>query len=144
MKSIQRLLKIDFVRFCIVGGVGFCINFALLIGLTKFARLPVFWAQLIGAEVALFCNFMLHHNWTYRHRKVKKSIGTLLAQFHATSWPAIVGSTLMVAGGVRFLHLTKLVALVVSSVVALAWNFTWSKFVVWRSVTEREIEEEIA
>jgi putative flippase GtrA len=138
---MKRLLEIDFVRFCIVGGLGFVINFALLIGLTKFIGLPVFWAQLIGAEVALFSNFILHHNWTYKEKKVKKSIGTLLVQFHATSWPAIVGSTLMVAGGVKFLHLSKLVALLVSSVIALAWNFSWSKFVIWRGVTEKEIEE---
>lgn len=143
-RGLIRLLELDFVRFCIVGGTGFVINFVLLIGLTKFAKFPVFIAQFIGAEVALFSNFVLHHNWTYKKNKVKKTIGTLLVQFHATTWPAIIGSTLMVAGGVKYLRLSKLFALIISSAVALVWNFVWSKFVIWRGITEKEIEEVVS
>lgn len=141
--QVVRLLKIDFVRFCIVGGTGFTINFIILAGLTHFAGLPVVFAQFIGAEIALFSNFMLHHHWTYKHHKVEKTKGNLIIQFHATSWPAIIGSTLMVSGGVKFLHLDKFVALVMSSLIALVWNFGWSKFVVWRDVSDKEIKEEI-
>jgi len=134
-------LKVDFVRFCIVGGLGFVINFIILVVLAHIANIPVFIAQLIGAEIALFSNFMLHNNWTYKSRKSKKSFTTLLTQFHATSWPAILGSSLMVSLGVNVVHLTKLVALGISSMIALLWNFAWSKYVVWRTITEQEIEE---
>lgn len=134
------MLRVDFIRFCIVGGTGFVINTALLLVLTG-AHLPIFVAQLIGAEVALFSNFMLHHHWTYRSKRVHKSMGQLLVQFHATSWPAIIGSTLMVSAGVKFLHLDKMVALVISSVIALLWNFVWSKFVIWRDMGPKEVEE---
>lgn len=139
--KIRHLLKVDFVRFCIVGGTGFVINFILLITLSKFFGLPIFISQLIGAEISLFSNFLLHHNWTYKHKKVKKSIPSLIMQFHATSWPAIIGSTLMVSVGVQFVHLNKLTALIISSAVALVWNFAWSKYVIWRNVTEKDIEE---
>jgi putative flippase GtrA len=55
--KLLRLLKIDFVRFCIVGGTGFVINFILLVFLTKVIGLHIFIAQFIGAEIALFSNF---------------------------------------------------------------------------------------
>lgn len=103
--------------------------------------MPVFLAQLISAEVALFSNFILHHHWTYKHNKIHKSVSTLLVQFHMSSWPAILGSAVMVSAGERLLHLSNLVALAFSSVVALAWNFAWSKFVIWRDVKGSEIEE---
>lgn len=142
-EKLERLLKIEFIRFCIVGGTGFIINVLILALLPRVISMPLFVAQLIGAEVALFSNFILHHNWTYKNNKVKKTIPELLVQFHATSWPAIVGSTLMVSGGVRYLHMSKYTALVISSAIALGWNFVWSKFVIWRDVSNEKIEETI-
>lgn len=139
-RKIKRLLKIDFVRFSIVGGTGFVINFIILITLTKFFGFSTAIAQLIGAETALFSNFMLHNNWTYKSKHVKKSISSLLIQFHATTWPAILGSTLMVSLGVEVFHLSKLLALVISSAIALLWNFGWSKFVIWREVSNKQVE----
>ena len=137
---ITRLLEIDFIRFCIVGGTGFVINLVILTVLTKSFGISTFISQLIGAEIALFCNFMLHHHWTYKRHKVQKTFRNLLIQFHATTWPAIVGSSLMVSGGERFLHLSNLWALAVSSVIALIWNFMWSKYVVWRDVSIKDAE----
>ncbi len=139
--KVAQLLRIDFIRFCMVGGSGFVINFVILTLLHKFGHAPVFIAQLVGAEFALFSNFLLHHNWTYRNKKINKSIPSLLAQFHASSWPAILGSAVMVDAGVRFLHLNNLAALVVSSLIALMWNFGWSKFVIWKNVTDKQIKE---
>ncbi len=140
-KQLIHLLKVDFVRFCIVGGTGFVINFVILNTLHELLGMPVFIAQLAGAEIALFSNFILHHNWTYKNNRVKKTLGKLLTQFHATTWPAIIGSAFMVDIGIRFLKFSSLVALMVSSAIALLWNFVWSKYVIWRSVTDKEIEE---
>lgn len=100
-----------------------------------------FISQLVSSELALFGNFMLHHRWTYKRHHVQKTLSALLIQFHATSWPAILGSSVMVSAGETYLHLTSLVALAMSSAVLLCWNFAWSKFVVWRDVAPKEIEE---
>lgn len=139
--KIEHLLKIEFVRFCVVGGTGFVINFAILTALNKGLQVPLFAAQLIGAEIALFSNFMLHHHWTYKSHKVEKALAALVLQFHATSWPAIIGSALMVTAGEKFLHLNNFMALTVSSAIALLWNFMWSKYVVWRDVNPKQLEE---
>lgn len=140
-EQIQKLLEIDFIRFCIVGGSGFVINLLILVGLTRFFNTPPFVAQLVGAEVGLFSNFMLHNHWTYKKHKVEKSLTTLIVQFHAVSWPAIGGSALMVWAGVSLLHESKVLSLVVSSVVGLGWNFAWSKYVIWRDVRLDQVKE---
>ena len=136
IKKIQSLLKIDFVRFCIVGGSGFVINTAILGVLYKRLGWPIFTAQLIAGEIALFSNFILHHNWTYKERRVKKPIRQLLIQFHVTSWVAIIGSAALVSGGVNILHIGYLLALIISSVIALGWNFLWSRFIIWKHYNE--------
>lgn len=137
---LQHLLKIDFVRFCIVGGTGFVINLIILTVLHRLLHVPVFIAQVIGAEIALFSNFIMHHHWTYKAHKVEKTFTKLIIQFHASTWPAILGSALMVTAGEKLLHLGNLPALAVSSVIALLWNFGWSKYVIWRDVSPAEVE----
>jgi putative flippase GtrA len=139
--KLRRLLRIEFIRFCIVGGTGFVINFILLFLLKDVLTIPVFIAQLLSAEAALFSNFKLHHHWTYKTHHVTKSGRSLLVQFHLTSWPAILGSALMVTAGETLLHLNNFAALIVSSVISLGWNFAWSKFVVWKDTTPEEIKE---
>lgn len=129
---MQRLLRIDFVRFCIVGAIGFMINFVLLTFLYKYLSFPLLIAQLISGEVALFSNFLLHHKWTYKDKNVLKSLKKILIQFHMTSWVAIIGTALLVAIGVQYLHLNYIVALAVAGLIALFWNFIWSKYIIWR------------
>jgi putative flippase GtrA len=139
--KIDHLLKLEFIRFCVVGGTGFTINLIILVALSRLFGLSVVVAQLIGAEIALGSNFFLHHNWTYKSHRVNKSLKSLIVQFHATTWPAIIGSTIMVSVGINVFHESKFLALVISSLVSLMWNFVWSKFVIWRDTSPKEIEE---
>jgi len=147
-EKLQRLLKIDFIRFCIVGGTGFIINLVILTLLVKLLKSSIdsttvrtAIAQFFGAEIALFSNFRLHNRWTYKENRVNKSWAKLLVQFHASSWPAILGSTAMVSALIKFFDLSELIALAISSVVALFWNFAWSKYVIWRDVSSSDVEK---
>jgi hypothetical protein len=143
LKKTKSVIEIDFVRFCMVGGTGFVINMTLLLLFRRYLGMAVFYAQLIAAEIALFCNFILHNHWTYKKHNVNKSISKLIIQFHVTSWPAILGSAAMVTFFVDIMKLTNIIALIISSGVALLWNFTWSKYVVWRdlSINNKEMIE---
>ena len=129
---MKRLIGHHFIRFCLVGGLGFSINFILLTLLYKRLHVPIFIAQLLAGEVALFNNFLLHHHWTYKGHNVKKTVLRLLIQFHVTSWLAIVGTATVVSGGISLLHLHYFTALVIGGITGLGWNFIWSKFVIWQ------------
>ena len=140
-EGFDRLRKNDFVRFCLVGGSGFILNFTLLTLLYRILHLPVLFSQLVAGEIALFSNFILHHHWTYKRNKVTKDFKSLLWQFHATSWVAIVGSALLVSFGVHVLNLHYVIALMLTSGIALFWNYAWTKFVIWRHEHEPKQEE---
>lgn len=138
-KKIKHILRLDFIRFCIVGGSGFFINIIILYILKSLLGLPLFLAQLLGSEIALFSNFMLHHHWTYKSKKTDKTLPKLFIQFNLTSWPAIIGSSLMVSIGVSILHFNYLIALIASSIIVLGWNFVWSKYVIWKDISSNQI-----
>lgn len=141
-KTVRRLLRIDFVRFCVVGASGFVINATLLFFLTESVGLRAGVAQLIAAEVALFSNFIFHHTWTYKRNNVQKTIPQLIVQFHATSWAAVLGSALIVDVTTHQFGLSNFVALVISSLTVLFWNFGWSRYVIWRKQLPKEEAEE--
>jgi len=133
MSLAKKLVSIDFVRFCIVGVAGFIINYALLSLFYKQLGIHIFVSQLLASEIALFHNFAMHNNWTYRHRKTEKTLKNYLIEFHATSWVAIIGSALLVGFCVRVLHFDYTLALIISSAVALFWNFFWTKYFIWNN-----------
>lgn len=133
---VKKFLRGDFVRFCIVGVGGFTVNFILLTLLYKTVHWPLFVSQLIAGEIALFHNFFLHHNWTYRDRNTTKTFRLLLIQFHLTSWFAVILTTVVVTVGVSLFKLHYVVALVLAAVLALLWNYIWSKYVIWAQSTD--------
>lgn len=141
---MQKLLRHDFVRFCIVGASGFVVNTLLLTFFYKTMHSPLFVAQIIAAEIALFSNFMFHHHWTYKGSKVRKTMSKLIVQFHLTSWVAVVGSAFLVTFGVHVLEFNYLTALVLAAGTAMFWNYAWSKFMIWRAHTPagKDTEEE--
>ena len=137
---MRKIFNIDFVRFCVVGTSGFVLNFGLLTLLYRFFGIKLFIAQLIASELALFSNFLLHNHWTYKHKRVTKSFGSLVWQFHITSWVAIVGSAALVSIGVHTFKLNYIVALIMASGMALFWNFLWTKFVIWKHEHEPQTD----
>jgi len=133
MISVQKIVAVEFVRFCIVGTAGFIINFALLSLFYKQLAFPIFISQALASEIALSYNFAMHHNWTYKTRQKHKTLINYIIEFHMTSWVAIIGSAVLVSFCVGVLGYNHFLALAVSSATALLWNFLWTKYFVWGS-----------
>ena len=136
---VRRLLRQDFVRFCMVGAVGFLINLVILKLLHDAWGWPIVLATLIGSEVAYFSNFLFHNSWTYKHKaKVEKSFKRLLVQFHLSAWSGMLLNVLIVYIAVTMFHLDSAIGLVIASVIVLFWNYVWTKFYIWRNQHEHK------
>ncbi len=134
---VRSLLKQDFVRFCMVGVLGFLINLVILKLLHDAWHWHIIIATLIGSEAAYFSNFLLHNSWTYKHRAtVQKSFGKLLLQFHLSAWSGMVLNVLIVFVAVSMFHLDSAIGLVIASVIVLFWNYIWTKSYIWRNQHE--------
>lgn len=129
------------MRFCIVGALGFIINLALLSLFFKVLGWPVLISQLLASEISLFNNFLLHNKWTYSRNNVSKTLRKLLIEFHAVSWIAVIGSSLLMTLFVHVFNMHYVLSLIVVSAVILIWNYGWTKFYVWRHEHKKETEE---
>ena len=136
---VERLLRQDFVRFCVVGGVGFLINLVILKLLHDAWHWPIVLATLIGAEVAYFSNFLFHNSWTYKHgQRAEKSFRRLLVQFHLSAWSGMLLNTVIVYVAVVMFRQDSAVGLIIASLIVLFWNYFWTKFYIWRREHDHE------
>jgi len=127
-------LNSSFIRFCLVGTIGFIIN---VFGLEVFYRLGFRpgSAAALGAELAIISNFIFNNFWTFAYKKIKKGKGFLkkFFQFNSVSLGAIMIQWLVVGLGTsifgdqtRFLFFTLAVVVFIIPYSYFMYNrFIW-------------------
>lgn len=130
---VKSLINGPFLKFCVVGGIGFIINTAVLEFLV-FLRFHPAIGSAVGAELAIVSNFSLNNLWTFGSRRIRgwRTIGKFL-QFNTTS----VGAIFLQAGTVAlgsFLFGVNLYRLyyILGVGLGLIWNYTMYSRVIWR------------
>lgn len=83
----KELVFGSFGKFLVVGGIGFVLNYVVLRVLHDSFNWDPFWANLVGAALAIFSNYNLNNIWTFRDQKISGIIQYLwkMLQFYATS-----------------------------------------------------------
>lgn len=136
------MLKIDFIRFCLVGGMGFLVNSVFLIFLHGKLNVNIVPAQIIGGEAGLLSNFFWHNTWTYKHQDHQRiPFWHKFGRFHLSSWSGIVLLTTIVTTGTNLFKLNYMVSLVVAAAVTMGWNFYWTKVYIFKGHTPAVLRE---
>ncbi len=71
----------SFIKFVIVGVIGFIIDFSVAASLINFLHFPKANSNAISAEVAIISNFLLNNFWSFNHKKIEGKIATYLKKF---------------------------------------------------------------
>ncbi len=130
--------KARFIKFGVVGGTGFIVNYVGLELLKRFG-LSTYFATLAATELAIISNFVLNNIWTFKD-KIITSVKDLIVQFvkfNVSSLFAVIVQPLIVSGASRWLGDTSLVrlgALVFALVfVIIPYNYTVYNLFIWKT-----------
>lgn len=132
----KKLLKVDFIRFGMVGAVGFIVSEAVIF--ITFGRMgtPYVMSFIFANEAGLLATFVLHETWTYNHLNHKhKSLFRKLGSFHLSAWSGIV---IILGVGIfakAVLHLSPYVGQAMGSAIAMFWNFFWTRYFIFKGHT---------
>jgi dolichol-phosphate mannosyltransferase len=125
----------SFVKFLIVGSVGFIINtvvleFGVFIGFHPAA------GSIAGAELAIVSNFFLNNAWTFRERKIHESNRFMkFLQFNTTSLGAILLQAGSVYLGTHLYGVSEYRLFYLFGIfMGLLWNYTMYSRVIWQRV----------
>ncbi len=150
--TLERLhVSTTFVKFLIVGSIGYLVNQATLLLVYDS---PVFWflpgkdtdfdfilfthpdirlfiASVMAVEVAIVSNFYWHERWTFRHRERRVPTVVRFLRFNLTS----IGSPLISVATVNTLTPVFDISPYISNTIGVGlgttWNWTWDTLVIW-------------
>lgn len=71
----------SFVKFVIVGLLGFVVDFGISYLMLEQAQWKVWKATLLSTEVAIICNFLLNNFWSFSHKKLESKLSVYLKNF---------------------------------------------------------------
>ncbi len=78
---IYILTNSSFIKFVIVGLIGFVIDFGISYLLIEKLRFTVWVATLISAETAIVANFVFNNFWSFAHKKIEHSFKSYSGSF---------------------------------------------------------------
>lgn len=124
----------QFLRFCIVGGIGFVVDAGALTLLIDFAGLGLLWGRVVSYLIAATVTWLLHRHFTFPHGKHAP---------HGTQWLRFVlvngvgvginyGIYAVLVLNVALFAETPALAVAAGSIAALAFNFFASRHFVFR------------
>lgn len=125
-------LKHDKIRFIIVGGIGFVVNFLGLTLLFHVLKLPILVAQVVSVELAILVTFAGNNYWAFQgHDHI--SFFRKLWRFHASAITGMAINSAIVILLVQFAGLYYGLALAAGSAAGLIWNYTLYKRFVFKT-----------
>lgn len=152
--------KQRFIKFGVVGGLGFVVNYVGLELLRNAAFVeplsntflnlkekPIlknlatitFWSTAIATEMAIISNFVLNNIWTFKEKKIASFIGLIAAflKFNLTSFaaiiiqPFVVGQAAIIFGDTSQVRLIALLFALIF--VVIPWNYTMYNLLIWKT-----------
>lgn len=163
-------LRSRFIKFALVGGIGFIINAvglelfrntSLTVNLAhlfpqtdsmhlKILAQPSFWAAAVAAEIAIFSNFNLDNLWTFEDVQIASPLKYIrrFIKFNLASFGAIVIQSVVIAVGVIMFGDTLIVrqlSLVIAvGIFVIPYNYTMYNVFIWKRWSLRNVLAKIS
>lgn len=137
VKSYYSLFSRDVVRFVVVGGFGFIVNYVVLTILISGLGLPTLAAQIISTEIALLATFIGNNYWAFKgHEHIP--VFHKLVKFHMSAGIGLVINVSAQALLVSYGHIHYGIALVGGTLAGLVWNYTLNKKFVFKKLDDND------
>lgn len=90
--NIDRLLRLPFVKYAIVGGFGTALHFGALILLVELAGMRAVAASAIGFVLVVVVSYFLNRHWTFASASADSALGSF-AKYAAVSTSGLLLNT---------------------------------------------------
>ena len=124
------------IRFGVVGGTGFIINY-LFIRIFRQLNFSETFSWLLATELSIINNFIFNNIWTFSEKKINGIKDTLLkfVQFNVTSAGALIIQSVLGPLGVKMFgeKYTFFVLAFVVAFVVLPYNYLMYNLVIWKT-----------
>ena len=131
------------IKFCMVGAVGFTIQYSLLYFLTEYCGVYYIYSSWIGTVTAQCVAFIGYKNWAFILKSTRQMYSTRF-QFivHWAVWSVgLVIATSVLYGLTTYIHLWYMFSSLVATVTSATSNFLSHKYFTYRPEKLPLVEE---
>jgi len=128
----MKKLLIQFVKFGFVGALSTVIDWGIYFALTRLCHINYIPAKMISFSVAVMNSYLLNRVWTFQIQK-----NASFKEFIKFIMIALIGlslNTLIMFIVVDKIKLIDIWGLVIATVIVVFWNFSSSRFWVFKEV----------
>ena len=115
----------ELIRFSLVGGVCFVIDYGLMVALKELLGVHYLIAAAVSFTVSVIVNYILCVVWAFKG--VEKTNKVVMAAFFMTSLVGLGLNELFMWIFVDFIHISYLIAKIVTAVLVMIWNYITKK-----------------
>ena len=115
----------ELIRFYLVGGVCFVIDYGLMVALKELLGVHYLVAAAVSFTVSVIVNYILCVVWAFKG--VEKTNKVVMAAFFMTSLVGLGLNELFMWIFVDFIHISYLIAKIVTAVLVMIWNYITKK-----------------
>ena len=113
----------DFLRYCIVGVLGVCVNFLTYFALTRFAGWAPELSSPIAIELSIISNFVCHNLWTFVKRIKQTVFINRFFKFHIVAGIAGIINYAFFITLINALILNDLISLFLGIAIGTVFNY---------------------
>lgn len=124
---MDKLIK-QILKFGVVGGIAFLIDYSLLYILTEYAKIPVLYSSVISFSVSVIFNYILSTKWVFT-TKEKQTLKDFII-FVLLSVIGLGINQLIMYLGVDKLNIYYMIVKLFATAVVMVYNFISRKIII--------------
>lgn len=124
---MNKLIK-QILKFGVVGGIAFLIDYSLLYVLTEYAKIPVLYSSVISFSVSVIFNYILSTKWVFSTKEKQT-----LKDFVIFVLLSVVGlgiNQLIMYLGINKLHIYYMIVKLFATAIVMVYNFITRKLII--------------
>lgn len=131
MSGMKQLL-LQFLRYSVVGGIAFVVDYGTLYLLTEFLGLHYLISAAIAFILGLICNYCLSTKWVFGESRIRSR----WAEFIGFALIGVVGlglNELIIYVSTDILGIHYMIGKIASTFIVFIWNFLARRFILFKS-----------